>query len=844
MPKLTFLRACGKHKLQKVIQPGFTQPYPFVKKVTSFEHDVPLTKDGLRKKFALIQEHARNGDCLLKGGLKRPLQQESRSDQTDRNEHTHNIVIDIDGLEVLDDAIEWDLPLKDKDLQRITEFVVRQLPPLFHDVSYIAHASSSMGLKPGVISLHLDFWTKDPIAPRALKDYLTNLNLITPRVEEQLELTATGASMRYKIDRSLADNSRLIYIAPPRFALGAIDPIPHEDDRLFLVEKEQLTVDLRPALTIDPAALTRAVKRKIKALRTELGLPSLREKSQTIKFRGDTVRVTTNPDQVRMEQVRASDEFVYYNIHRGSHHGDSNAYYVFRDNPKIVFNFKGESNFLFEQADPEAYQQHMDQFHNDGGVEELRFQPLVFRDFRGDCYYNALIDTQESRLVKYAQAQRGALNDWMTQHGEVPPDMVETMEFEFKPTDRRTIDLENNFINKFTETEYMRAPEAVFGDYDAITEENVEDIMKLNCPTIYILLMSMVGDDAECLRHFCHWLAYIFQRREKTQTAWVMQGTQGTGKGAMAQKVLAPLFGPDFTAHLKLRNLDDQFNAWVETNLIAVIDEFKLNDSQNSSRTFGELKNMITDEDFQVRGMRQNSKKIRSYTNLIFFSNEHEVIAIPSDDRRFNVCPRQETPLINKYPDIRHRIRKQIPDELPLFAGLLTTFKVDTDSVMNALENTAKKNLSEITKTTIDQFVACLVRGDMDYFAELLEIDPLTGNEFIRPAQLIVKHLLKNPPKQESALWLAEIRTLYNAMVGKCDSNTKMGKILSYRGVDVKQIKREGINRRGIKVKLKYHTNSRQALCTCYLTNDELAAANDPVLNQIAKDNAPVSQFN
>src|SRR5690606_10524546 len=128
-------------------------------------------------------------------------------------------------------------------IREIAEYFVGWLPECFHKVSYVVHASASLGTKPGVFSLHLDFLLRSPIPVQILKDYLLWLNFQIPQFEQELILTDTGTALRYKLDRTLADNSRIIYIGHPVFE-GVEDPIPRTEDRFQLVEKADHCVDL------------------------------------------------------------------------------------------------------------------------------------------------------------------------------------------------------------------------------------------------------------------------------------------------------------------------------------------------------------------------------------------------------------------------------------------------------------------------------------------------------------------------------------------------------------------------------------------------------------------------
>ncbi|QIB67123.1 primase-helicase family protein [Kineobactrum salinum] len=90
---------------------------------------------------------------------------------------------------------------------------------------------------------------------------------------------------------------------------------------------------------------------------------------------------------------------------------------------------------------------------------------------------------------------------------------------------------------------------------------------------------------------------------------------------------------------MRLENIEDQFNQWVECALFVAFDEFRLEDSAQSKRLFNKIKSTISETMEPIRGMRENLRNVRTYTNYFFFSNDKDVMYLPADDRRFNVSP-------------------------------------------------------------------------------------------------------------------------------------------------------------------------------------------------------------
>ena len=110
--------------------------------------------------------------------------------------------------------------------------------------------------------------------------------------------------------------------------------------------------------------------------------------------------------------------------------------------------------------------------------------------------------------------------------------------------------------------------------------------------------------------------------------------------------------------------------------MFLVVDEFRMNDARlGATRLADKLKNMITEPNLTIRGMRSNQVELPSYTNFIFLTNRQDAIRLDEGDRRYNIGPRQETKLVDAYPTILDEL-ENIEGELFLFAGILETFGV------------------------------------------------------------------------------------------------------------------------------------------------------------------------
>ena len=795
--KISFLGSAHGMPACKTYRGKTVQSYPLIKTFDSFTHEFDDSMAGLEIKLKLLREYAARGFCISKNPVIRDLVKEPRKGAIDKDALTSNIILDVDGIFLPNTA----LPpvLRRDELQSYAETIIASLPEHFRNVSYIVHASSSMGLKGNKVSLHMDFLLSRPVSPGTLKQYLVYLNFKTPIFCSQFELSASGTALHFPLDRCLADNSRLIYIANPVFTDRSYDPIVSADDRLFLVHKSQTSLDLVPHLTdkINSSENARLIAAKVTELRTIQGLPRRTEKVKTIQIEGRTVHVVTNPDFVKMTPVEDRGAWVTYNVNDG----DSAAYYVNKLNPTIVYNFKEEPNFLFEQADPEQYQRHLETYvlgNTDLAKNEPVLLPVVFRDYATNSYYNGLFNAVEGQMFSINKAGREGLADFMVQYGAIIPDNIPIWNYVFEPHNPVSLDFRTRFINKYVPSQLMREGAQMPTDYRPLC---YKDSFRLEdyCPAIFTLIYHIVGSSMQEYLHFVNWFATAIQTRRKTSTAWILQGVQGTGKGMFFEKIVAPLVGQgidkSYPYYIKLRqtNIEDQFNQWEESALFAAIDEFRLNDSDQSHKLFNKIKNMISDEENTVRGMRENTRRVKLYTNYLIYANDEDMISVPQDDRRLNIAPRQTVKLERVFPDLHTTLNVTIPLELPMFAQVLKDFIIDEVAARTALQNDAKRVVREASTTSVEEFMEAIKTGNLDYFLPILDTPYSTpGLDYSTPAKLILKRILSDWEIAEKPIFKMttdQIRVLYSCMVGRSDNISKFGKLLARYGLRTKNMR-------------------------------------------------------
>lgn len=744
--EITFLKA-SKPLVKEISKEG-SKPYPLVKDFTSSEENISIDKTGFNKLFRVLNVHSTDGACLHKGNLKRPLKNEPRAFMSDRSARTELLVLDIDGLR----ATPGD------DLQAMADRIVLQLPAIFHDTSYIAQASASLGIKKDTVSLHIFFLLDMPVHPKTLKDYLRMLNYETEFLAEQITLSANGQSLSCVLDPSVADNSKLIYIAPPKF-IGVDDPYPK--GRFVKVDRGSPVLEISSSLVGVNPEKVHALGLQIKDnLRKKNNLPKRVGKVTTVNVAGEAHEVLQNPDKMTIQISRVAEPFVNCNVNGG----DSGGYYFLLTNPHYMYNFKGEPVWEIEKADPDFYRSIFEIFA-DKVNNESKKKPLALRDFYTDTYFNGVFDETKQQFddeYPLTPTNKNSINDFMRSHGRPSMDFIPDARVVFDPSSDKGIQLEEvpYFVNLYRRTSYMLQAEE---NVKELSYGEAIEIQKV-APNFYKLVMHILGDGKPEFEHFINWLAYIYQNKRKAMTAWIFTGVPGTGKGLFVHKILKPLFGEQQTPMRSLENIEEQFNLYMRTAMFLVVDEFRMADSGSVGRMADKLKHQITEPTLTIRAMRTNQIELPSFTNFIFLTNRADAVKIEDSDRRYNVAPRQETKLEVAHADLLDTL-DQLEHELYIVSGVLNKFQVDARMAHTALENDAKKEMKEVSMSILEEFANAIRTRNLEYFTEVLDI-PLT-NTFdaggISTAQRYVKDWIAGFGT-ETVVPLAHFKVVYDAM--------------------------------------------------------------------------------
>ena len=745
--------------------------YPIVRDFTSHQTEV-ATLDDLHTQ---IQAHASLGHCLLKGQLARPLTNESRASTTSNLDPTQWLVLDFDNVEGIVSA----------------ESAIQLILPELNDVSYILQYSASAGISGEAgLRAHVFYMLDQPILPDTLKIWLTYLNLTNPILAKNLALSSNGLTLKFALDRTVAQNDKLIYIAPPTLIGGIEDPLAGR--RIQLIKRARDVASLPESLnTWTPARVQTETQKLVERMRKEQGLKNRTPKYKLI----GAEEILTNPEPGMVTGEKVDRQWVRINI-AGESPGW--AYYYDAENPGVLRNFKGQPNVLMKDFLPDYFVEVTKRANalRADKAEAAEIRPFVFRDMNTDTFYNGTFDMRANQLIdcKPTRGDGRRLTYFFGQYGQQPPAIIDDWAYEFRPWDDRLICFSDKFLNRWVPTPLMLDP------------PQTDEVP----PTIHRILMNVVGDDEEAYDHLINWLACAYQHRRKLLTSWVLHGVEGTGKGTLFSRILMPIFGKEHCVEKPVSGFDDQFNADLELALICVIDESKADSARNPAAFMAKLKNFITEPHISIRAMRQNARMSPNYTNVILFSNNLDAIAIASTDRRFNVGERQETTLLSVLEN--HFGRKPKPEdfdyieevETPMFAGFLRQYQADLGRAQRALENAPKARMRIASMDALEQSLDAIKRGDLEFFVQFLEDGMVNVDQpYTYQAYKAVVTDWIQKVGVKTVVTTKEVLTVYQYLFAPKQNPGphKFGKMLAHKQIDMKQRHydaRDQVARRGM----------------------------------------------
>jgi len=658
--------------------------YPTVKNFTSHIEKVTTLKD----MYNAVVKHSKLNHCMIKGRVKSDIKDSSRAGMTNSTDSTFFMLIDLDRspFESAEDFMNSD--------------------PYLKDVSYIVQYSSSYGIFPDKkLSCHIYVMLEELTPAPTLKGYLQSLNVLNEKSRSGIELSRTGATLHYPVDITTCQNDKLIYIAPPIIEQGVKCTVT-DSERIQYVNKKNKAMSSAAFKALKSDVYRAECRKLLNDMRVAQGKESL---SKSTVWIGE-YEVQSKPGAATITGMRKNEDFTYFNLNGG----DSWSYFHKNDNFELIHCFKHmELSFKTKELLPDYYKECKRNEHEikteqretelstptkDGSIV------LAFCDAKSDQYYRGTWNQETASLKLYEARDATRLRDYCAAMGKMSQveDFIPSWDYSFEPNKDYIVDLEKQKVNAYVPSPFMRKKEyAPPADW------------RVACPLIYKIIKFAVSNDVEdeLFEHFMNWLAVIFQTRKKTLTAWILTGVEGTGKGLIINKIVAPIIGPKYVAIRRGTELEEHYNGYLENTLFVFIDEVQIGHSSKAVAIMANLKQAVTEPNPTVRHMRKNAYEIVNYANFVMSSNFPDPAIITEGDRRFNTGIFQPLKLegIGAY-EVDH----VIPQELEAFTAYIMTREIDVDKANTIMHNETRQSIIETSRSSLEDLGIQIKKGQLE----------------------------------------------------------------------------------------------------------------------------------
>lgn len=370
----------------------------------------------------------------------------------------------------------------------------------------------------------------------------------------------------------------------------------------------------------------------------------------------------------------------------------------------------------------------------------------------------------------------------------------------FDKNDR--INFDKGYVNMYAPTKYLVSP-AVNGFNSGMPK--------------YIgkVIDHVFAHDREIIDHFINDLADFVQTRSKRRTAFLCQGTEGTGKGFLFTVVLKNILGNDYCSQTDMHAFSGKFNSFLENNVYVLVNEVSGNFSSPSDNlsTIEKIKIAITDDHIQIEGKGKDRYNGRNNCSFLFASNRDNALVIPMDDRRFNVAPKQTVKIHDTdWWEGDDLMVKTVESELQDFVWYLMGYKIDKSKINRVIDNEPKRVLQTLSMNNAELFFNALKSGDyqwlLDNFRE--EVPGYIQDTDTETAKQVLKYLGMPNKGSDVIIKSGDLCVLYNHMNQKQLTSIGFGKLAPSHLGEAKPHDVQGKKIHGFKLKFRYPTNHVQ----------------------------------
>jgi len=430
--------------------------------------------------------------------------------------------------------------------------------------------------------------------------------------------------------------------------------------------------------------------------------------------------------------------------------------------------------YNFDDVDGLIYRYHLE--------DKILFIDNIRAEYYGGCYEQGL----DEFIIRCLGSKEHAVQ--FCKYHKIPvPEIYPRARYELVFESDKLFDFEKGFVNKYSATELIKMP--VPGNHSA----------KL---PVYIgkLVDHILAHDQDIIARFYNDMAWWIQKRVKLTTAYLMQGTEGTGKGLFFDNVIKPIIGSQYTTQTDQDAFGTQFNSYLSENIAVLVNEVSGNFSSSDSKNYSTVEKMkmaISDVHVQIEGKNINRYNGKNNCTFFFATNRRHALTLAEDDRRFNVAPRQEVKVANTswWPGY-YQLRDLIKDEIQEFVWYLNQYPVDVSLIGKVIDNEPKRILQTMSKTNADMFFDAVKKGDLQWMYD--NVIKYIGYDSLEK-DLKIKNILKSLSGSDKCR-TDDLCLLYNNINGKSLTSVAFGRMASGYIGQAKQMRFEHENKNGFAI--------------------------------------------
>jgi len=171
----------------------------------------------------------------------------------------------------------------------------------------------------------------------------------------------------------------------------------------------------------------------------------------------------------------------------------------------------------------------------------------------------------------------------------------------------------------------------VFNTYKKFTPKATFDVAVANRWTEHIL--STFGSEGV---HLIQWMGWVAQHPERrVKWAPVLIGVQGDGKSILGVAMQA-VVEPQRWVVTSTSSVMSERNSYIDGARLVVIEEIRMS-GVNRHAAMDKLKDLVTNDQVELRVVYQKPKTVRNYANIMAMTNHWDAIPVGAGDRRFAI---------------------------------------------------------------------------------------------------------------------------------------------------------------------------------------------------------------